>query len=79
MRVCPREHQAVLLHAISLVSMKLCQFKGSTPKLKQANWFPVLVLSGGRIDHLLVSLVFTGEIALKWAKCMKLSLRCNKI
>ena len=44
---CPQEHQAVLLHAISLVSMKLCQFKGSTPKLKQTNWFPVLVLSGG--------------------------------
>ena len=66
MRVCPREHQAVLLHAISLVSMKLCQFKGSTPKLKQTNWFPVLVLSGGRTNHLL-SLVFTREIALKWA------------
>ena len=25
LRVCPREHQAVVLHAISLILMKLCQ------------------------------------------------------
>ena len=31
--MCPREHQAVVLHAISPFSMKLCQFKGSTQKL----------------------------------------------
>ena len=36
---CPREHRAVVLHAISPISMKLCQFKGSTPKLKNTDWF----------------------------------------
>ena len=36
LRACPREHQAVVLHAISLISMKLCQFKGSTQNSK---WF----------------------------------------
>ena len=39
LRACPREHRAVVLHAISPISMKLCQFKGSTPKLKKTNWF----------------------------------------
>ena len=43
LRVCPREHQAVVLHAISPISMKLCRFKGSTPKLKNTKWF----VSGG--------------------------------
>ena len=33
LRACPREHQGVVLHATSPISMKLCQFKGSTPKL----------------------------------------------
>ena len=37
LRACPREHQEVVLHAISLTSMKLCQFKGSTPKLKMVS------------------------------------------
>ena len=37
LRACPREHQAVVLHAISLISIKLCQFKGSTPKLKMVS------------------------------------------
>ena len=46
--VCPREHQAVVLHAISPISTKLCQFKRSTPKLKKTNWFSGLVFSGGR-------------------------------
>ena len=39
LRPCPWEHQAVVLHTISPISMKLCQFKGSTPKLKKTNWF----------------------------------------
>ena len=39
LRVCPREHQAVVLHGISPILMRLGQFKGSTPKLKQTNWF----------------------------------------
>ena len=39
LRVCPREHQAVVLHGISPILMNLCQFKGSTPRLKQTNWF----------------------------------------
>ena len=39
LRPCPWEHQAVVLHAISPISMKLCQFKGSTPKLKRQTGF----------------------------------------
>ena len=34
LRVSPWVHRACVLHAISLISMKLGQFKGSTPKLK---------------------------------------------
>ena len=48
LRACPREHRAVVLHAISPISMKLCQFKGSTPKLKKTNWFLFWFFSGGR-------------------------------
>ena len=32
LRVCPREHQAIELYAISSITMKLCQFKWSTPR-----------------------------------------------
>ena len=39
LRACPREHREIMLHAISPISMKLCQFKGSTPKLKKTDWF----------------------------------------
>ena len=39
LRACPREHRAVVLHAISPISLKLCQFKGSTSKLKKTNRF----------------------------------------
>ena len=38
---------AVRLHAISPISMKLCQFKGSTPKLKKTNWFLFWFFLGG--------------------------------
>ena len=48
LRVYPREHQAVVLHAISPILMKLCQFKGSAPKLKQTNWFLFWFFSGER-------------------------------
>ena len=37
LRVSPWVHQADVLHAISPISMKLGQFKGSTPKLKMTN------------------------------------------
>ena len=37
LRVSPWVHQAGALHAISPISMKLGQFKGSTPKLKMTN------------------------------------------
>ena len=47
--MCPREHQAVVLHAISPISMKLCQFKGSTPKLF-FGLISVLVFFGGERD-----------------------------
>ena len=36
LRVCPRENWTVVLHAISPISMKLCQFKGSALKLRQS-------------------------------------------
>ena len=49
-RVSPWEHQAGLLHAISPISMKLCQFKGSTPKLEKTNWF-VFWIFEGEIGH----------------------------
>ena len=39
LRVCPREHGAVVLHAILPISIKLFQFKGSTTKLKTTKWF----------------------------------------
>ena len=39
LRACPRERREVVLHVISPISVKLCQFKGSTPKLKKTNWF----------------------------------------
>ena len=39
LRACQREHRAVVLHAISPISMKLRQFKGFTLKLKKTNWF----------------------------------------
>ena len=39
LRACQRKHRAVVLHAISPISMKLRQFKGFTLKLKKTNWF----------------------------------------
>ena len=36
-----------MLHAISPISMKLCQFKGSTPKLKKTDWFLFWFFPGG--------------------------------
>ena len=73
--VCPWKYQPVALYAISPISMELCQFKGCTLKLKQANWFLFWLFPW--IERLLYRffLVFTKEIALKWGKCMKLSLR----
>ena len=47
--VCPREHRAIVLYATSPSSMKVCQFKGSTPKLKKDKVVSVLVFSGGRL------------------------------
>ena len=36
-----------MLHAISPISMKLCQFKGSTSKLKKTNRFLFWFFPGG--------------------------------
>ena len=47
LRVSPLVHQAGALHAISPISMKLDQFKGSTPKLKMTNWFIVWIFMVG--------------------------------
>ena len=63
LRACPREHQAVVLHAISLISMKLCQFKGSTSKLKKTNRFLFWFFPGGDRPPPRFFLVFTKEIA----------------
>ena len=46
-RMRPRVHQAGLLHAISPISVKLGQFKGSTPKLQKTNWFLFWIFLGG--------------------------------
>ena len=48
LRMRPRVHQAGLLHAISPISMKLGQFKGSTPKLQKTNGFLSWIFLGGR-------------------------------
>ena len=45
--VCLREHRAIVLYAISPSSMKVCQFKGSTPKLKTTKWFLFWFFPGG--------------------------------
>ena len=56
---CPREHQAVVLHTISPISVKLCQSKGSTPKLKIAKWFLFSLFPGGDRPPYRFSWVFT--------------------
>ena len=65
LRVCPREHQAVALHAISPISMKVCQFKGSTLKLKQATWFLFWLFPWVNTPPLRFFLVFSMEVASK--------------
>ena len=47
LRLSPWVHQAGVLHAISPISVKLGQFKGSTPKLKMTNWFVVWIFMVG--------------------------------
>ena len=65
LRVCPREYQAVALHAISPTSMKVCQFKGSTLKLKQATWFLFWLFPWVNTPPLRFFLVFSMEVASK--------------
>ena len=65
LRVCPRQHQAVALHAISPISMKVCQFKGSTLKLKQATWFLFWLFPWVNTPPLRFFLVFPMEVASK--------------
>ena len=65
LRVCPREHQAVALRAISPISMKVCQFKGSTLKLKQATWFLFWLFPWVNTPPLRFFLVFPMEVASK--------------
>ena len=68
---CPREHRAVVLHAISPISMKLCQFKVSTPKLKRQTGF-CFGFYRGEIDHpSRFFLVFTAKITSKSVECMR--------
>ena len=43
LRACLREHRAVVLHTISPISVKLCQFK----KLKKTKWFLFWFFPGG--------------------------------
>ena len=64
LKVCPREHQAVVLHAISPILMRLGQFKGSTPKLKQTNWVLFWFIPG-EMSTPWFFLVITKEIASK--------------
>ena len=63
----PLKHQLVVLYAILPISIKLCQFKRSTPK--PFGFFR------GEIDHPPQFFsVFIKEISSKQVKCMKLSL-----
>ena len=62
LKVCPWVHQAGLLHAMSPISMKLSQYKRSTPKLKKTHWFRFLVAP-------LVLLDFVKKIALESHCC----------
>ena len=48
LRVSPWVHQAGVLHAIFPISMKLGQFKGSTPKTQNDKLVHSLDLYGGR-------------------------------
>ena len=47
LRVCPREHQAVVLHATSPISMKLLNLKG-LPQNSKDKLVSVLVFPRGR-------------------------------
>ena len=67
LRLCPREHRAVVLHAIAPIPMKLCQFKGSTPKLEKTKWF-LFWFFRGEIDHPPVFLRFYQGNRLKIGK-----------
>ena len=50
-------------------------FKGSTPKFQKTNWSLFWFFPGGDRPPPWFFLVFTKEIALKWVKRMKFSLR----
>ena len=54
--------------------MKLCQFKGSTPKLEKTNWFVFWIFRGADRPPPSIYHTFTIEIASNWAKYMKLSI-----
>ena len=58
LRMRPPVHQAGLLHAISPISMKLGQFKVSTPKLQKTNGFLFWIFLGGDRRPPLVLLYF---------------------
>ena len=75
--VSPSDHQAGLLHAISPISMKLCHFKGSTPKLEKTNWFVFWLFQGGDRPPPGFIGTFTMKIASNWAKYMKLSVQLH--
>ena len=74
LRVSPWVHQAGLLHAISPISIKLGQFKGSTPKLKMTNWFIQFGSLWWEIAHPTGLITFfTSKNALITGKSRKLS------
>ena len=64
LRACPRERREVVLHATSPISVKLCQFKGSTQNSKRQTGF-CFGSFWWEIDHPRFFLVFTKEIASK--------------
>ena len=63
-----RVHQAGVLHAISPISMKLGQFKGSTPKLKMTNWFIVWIFWWEIAHPTGLITIFTNKSALMTGK-----------
>ena len=69
----PWVHQAGVLHAISPISMKLGQFKGSTSKLKMTNWFIVWIFWWEIAHPTGLTTFFTNNSALITGKSRKLS------
>ena len=70
-----QEHQAVVRHFIPPISMTVCQVKGSTPKLKQTNWFVFWLFPGRDRPPSGFSWFSQKKVTSKQVKRVELSLR----